>query len=177
MLKDAQNKEAHAQSAQIACESTGAIRTVAALTREGGCFQEYQSSLEIPLKRAIKTGALSTFIYAFSQAAVFFVISLIFWYGSLLFSRLEITLFEMFVGIMVCRCSVSQVLNNRVLRSRPSARYRQETCFNSLPTYRLPEVLLLISSTFLIYPLLSNDIRMIPQMKKSQDPRNVSKAG
>ncbi|KAF9444209.1 P-loop containing nucleoside triphosphate hydrolase protein [Macrolepiota fuliginosa MF-IS2] len=100
ILKDARNKEAHAQSAQIACESTAAIRTVAALTREEGCLEEYKSSLGTPLKKAIKSGAISKLIYSISQASTFWVIALIFWYGSLLFSRLEITVFQLFVGLM-----------------------------------------------------------------------------
>lgn len=104
MLKEARNKEAHAQSAQIACESTAAIRTVATLTREDGCFEEYRSSLEKPLNYAIRSGALSMFLYGVAQASVFFAIALIFWYGSVLFSRLEITVFQLFVGLMVSGC-------------------------------------------------------------------------
>lgn len=41
ILKDKKNKEAHASSAQMACEAAGAIRTVAALTREDQCNNLY----------------------------------------------------------------------------------------------------------------------------------------
>jgi ATP-binding cassette subfamily B (MDR/TAP) protein 1 len=101
MLKDKRNKQEHAQSAQIACESAGAIRTVAALTREDGCLEEYRSSLKQPLQRAIRFGAWSTMVYAASQASMFFVIALVFWFGAKLFSNLEITVFQLFVGLMV----------------------------------------------------------------------------
>ncbi|KAF5346861.1 hypothetical protein D9756_010551 [Leucocoprinus leucothites] len=100
MQKDAHNKEAHAQSAQIACESAGAIRTVASLTREDGCLAEYSASLNVPLQRAVKAGFLRTGLFAASQSSMFFVIALVFWYGSVLFSRLEITIFQLFVGLM-----------------------------------------------------------------------------
>jgi ABC-type bacteriocin/lantibiotic exporter with double-glycine peptidase domain len=101
MLKDAKNKAEHAQSAQIACESTAAIRTVAALTREEECLAEYSASLEQPLKRAVRASALSTLVFSASQASMFFVIALVFWYGSTLFAKLEITVFQLFVGLMV----------------------------------------------------------------------------
>lgn len=114
ILKDARSKEAHAQSAQIACESTAAIRTVAALTREDGCLDEYRKSLEAPLEKTVKSGAFSTFMFAFGQGSVFFVIALVFWYGSVLFSRLEITVFQLFVGLMVSLfplCETIELMN------------------------------------------------------------------
>ncbi|KXN91894.1 Leptomycin B resistance protein pmd1 [Leucoagaricus sp. SymC.cos] len=100
MQKDARNKAEHEQSAQIACESAAAIRTVAALTREEGCLAEYSKSLERPLQRAIKFGGFRTLMFAASQANMFFVIALIFWFGSVLLAKLEITVFQFFVGLM-----------------------------------------------------------------------------
>jgi ATP-binding cassette subfamily B (MDR/TAP) protein 1 len=105
MSKDARNKAAHASSAQVACEASNAIRTVAALTREDGCLQEYSQSLEKPLRWAVRSGFVRTGLFAASQSSMFFVISLVFWYGSTLFQRLEISVFQLFVGLMVSfRC-------------------------------------------------------------------------
>ncbi|KAJ3573412.1 hypothetical protein NP233_g2453 [Leucocoprinus birnbaumii] len=108
MQKDANNKEAHAQSAQIACESAAAIRTVASLTREDGCVAKYSQSLGVPLQRAIKAGFVRTGLFAASQSSMFFVIALIFWYGSVLFSRLEISIFQLFVGLMATTLGAMQ---------------------------------------------------------------------
>ncbi|KDR78665.1 hypothetical protein GALMADRAFT_244150 [Galerina marginata CBS 339.88] len=82
VLKDEVNKAAHDESAQMACEAVGAIRTVASLTREKDCCDVYGRSLEAPLRSAARAGIGSTFAYALSQALTFFVISLVFWYGS-----------------------------------------------------------------------------------------------
>ena len=101
MRKDKQNKEAHDQSAQVACEAAAAIRTVASLTREDECLDEYKSSLEEPLHRAVKAGAMRTCLYGLSQGSSYFVMALVFWYGSTLLSKLEITLVQFFIGLMV----------------------------------------------------------------------------
>lgn len=101
VLKDQSNKKAHASSAQLACEAAGAIRTVASLGREEDCCRQYSISLEEPLRRSYRSGLLSTLIYSLSQSMGFFVIALIFWYGSLLVSRLELGMFNFFVSLMV----------------------------------------------------------------------------
>ncbi|KAH9480411.1 ABC multidrug transporter atrD [Psilocybe cubensis] len=100
VLKDQANKKAHEDSAQLACEAAGSIRTVAALTREDDCLELYSKSLEEPLRKSNKTAIWSNALYSFSQSLVFFVIALIFWYGATLVSRLEATTFEFFVGLM-----------------------------------------------------------------------------
>jgi ATP-binding cassette subfamily B (MDR/TAP) protein 1 len=101
VLKDQTNKKSHAASAQLACEAAGSIRTVASLGREEDCCRQYSVSLEEPLRRANRTGMLSNFIYALSQSMSFWVIALIFWYGSLLVSRFEMSMFHFFVSLMV----------------------------------------------------------------------------
>ena len=68
VLKDQTNKRAHAESAQIACEAAGGIRTVASLTREGDCCKIYSESLEEPLQRSNKSAIWSNMLYAISQA-------------------------------------------------------------------------------------------------------------
>ncbi|KAH8114710.1 multidrug resistance protein 1 [Phellopilus nigrolimitatus] len=82
VLKDQDNKKAHEQSAQIACEAAGAIRTVASLTREQDCLRIYSESLEEPLRNSKRTALWSNLIYALSQSMMFFVIALVFWYGA-----------------------------------------------------------------------------------------------
>lgn len=101
-LKDGQNKKAHDDSAQLACEAAGAIRTVASLTREKDCLRQYSQSLEEPLRRSNRTSIMSNGLYALSQSMVFFAIALSFWYGAILVANQEATTFEFFVGLMVC---------------------------------------------------------------------------
>src|ERR1700683_5239224 len=67
-LKDQTNKRAHEESAQIACESAGAIRTVASLTREDDCSRIYSNSLEEPLRRSNKSAVWSNMLFAISQS-------------------------------------------------------------------------------------------------------------
>ncbi|KAI0953276.1 hypothetical protein AcW1_007535 [Taiwanofungus camphoratus] len=100
VLKDEQNKKAHEHSAQLACEAAGAIRTVASLTRENDCCRLYSESLDGPLRNSNRKAIYSNFIYALSQALTFFVIALIFWYGSRLVASQEYTTFQFFVGLM-----------------------------------------------------------------------------
>ncbi|KAL4267597.1 GTPase-activating protein [Pleurotus pulmonarius] len=100
VLKDQQNKLAHESSAQLACEAAGSIRTVASLTREDQCIDQYSLSLEEPLRRSNKTALWSNGLYALSQSMVFFVIALVFWYGSRLVSSQEYSTFQFFVCLM-----------------------------------------------------------------------------
>ncbi|KAF8645234.1 hypothetical protein AX16_008061 [Volvariella volvacea WC 439] len=100
VLKDQANKKAHEESAQVACEAAGAIRTVASLTREEDCLRIYSESLEEPLRKSNRSAIWSNALFAFSQALVFFVIALVFWYGASLVSRLEFSTFDFFVGLM-----------------------------------------------------------------------------
>ncbi len=102
VLKDQANKKAHKDSAQLACEAAGSIRTVASLTREDDCLRLYSKSLEEPLRKSNRTAIWSNLLYSFTQAQVFFVIALVFWWGATLVSRLEATTFQFFVGLMVC---------------------------------------------------------------------------
>jgi len=55
VLKDKANKKAHEESAQLACEATGSIRTVASLTREDDCIRLYSSRLEETLYKSNRT--------------------------------------------------------------------------------------------------------------------------
>ncbi|CCM03554.1 uncharacterized protein FIBRA_05690 [Fibroporia radiculosa] len=111
VLKDQQNKRAHEHSAQLACEAAGAIRTVASLTREEDCLRLYSESLEQPLQNSNKKAVYTNAIYALSQAMSFFVIALVFWYGSRLVSTQEFTTFQFFVGLMSTTFSAIQAGN------------------------------------------------------------------
>lgn len=102
VLKDQSNKAAHESSAQLACEAAGSIRTVAALTREDDCCRMYSESLDEPLRKSNRTAIWSNLLYSLSQSIVFFVIALVFWYGSILVSQREYGTFQFFVGLMVC---------------------------------------------------------------------------
>jgi ATP-binding cassette, subfamily B (MDR/TAP), member 1 len=101
VLKDQRNKHAHEGSAQLACEAAGAIRTVASLTREDDCLELYSKSLEGPLRDSNRTALWSNLLYALSQSFSFFIISLVFWYGSILVSKQEFTSKQFFTGLMV----------------------------------------------------------------------------
>ena len=100
-MKDEKNKKAHAKAAQLACEAAGAIRTIAALTREDQCRDEYSKSLEEPLRNSNRAAFRGGIIYGLAQATTFWVIALIFWYGAQLVSKLEIDLLDFFVSLMV----------------------------------------------------------------------------
>ncbi|KAG8917768.1 GTPase-activating protein, partial [Tulasnella sp. 417] len=100
VLKDQVNREAHEDSAQLACEAAGAVRTVQSLTREDDCYTEYSRSLEEPLRRSNRSSVFSTGLFALSQGMSFFAIALTFWYGSILIANLEYSSFDFFVCLM-----------------------------------------------------------------------------
>lgn len=105
VLKDQKNKRIHEDSAQIACEAAGSIRTVQALTREDDCLELYSKSLEVPLHNSNRTTIWSNLLYSLSQSFAFFTIALVFWYGSRLVSYQEFTSKQFFTGLMVSRNS------------------------------------------------------------------------
>ena len=126
VLKDEQNKKAHSSSAQLACEAAASIRTVASLTREDDCCKIYADSLEEPLCRSTRAAFWGNLIFALSQAMTFFVITLVFWYGSRLVAALEVSTFHFFIALMVRRLSLMFYLSHmtelpsRAPRSVPS---------------------------------------------------------
>src|SRR4051794_20764701 len=60
-------KKAYEYSAQIACEGTSNIRTVAALTREEDLWNIYHELLDEPMKQGFNNAFLSSITYAFAQ--------------------------------------------------------------------------------------------------------------
>ncbi|KII86752.1 hypothetical protein PLICRDRAFT_55662 [Plicaturopsis crispa FD-325 SS-3] len=100
VLKDQANKAAHDASAQLACEAAASIRTVASLTREDDCCALYSESLREPLEKSNRTAVWSNLLYSLSQSMIFYVIALVFWYGSRLVSSLEYSTLQFFVCLM-----------------------------------------------------------------------------
>ncbi|KAF8574905.1 multidrug resistance protein 1 [Ramaria rubella] len=100
VLKDQINKAAHEASAQLACEAAGSIRTVASLTREDECSALYSNSLVEPLRKSNRTAIFSGLLFSLSQAVVFFVISLVFWFGSRLVANIEIDTKQFYITLM-----------------------------------------------------------------------------
>lgn len=100
VLKDQQNKKSHESSAQLACEAAASIRTVASLTREEDCCNIYSKSLEGPLQNSNRSALWSNLVYALSQSMSFYVIALVFWYGSILVSNLKVSTFHFFIALM-----------------------------------------------------------------------------
>ncbi|EIN12716.1 P-loop containing nucleoside triphosphate hydrolase protein [Punctularia strigosozonata HHB-11173 SS5] len=100
VLKDQKNKRAHEDSVQLACEAAGAIRTVASLTREHDCTDLYNQSLEGALQESNRSAIRSNLLFALSQSMSFYIIALIFWYGSRLVSDRELSTTDFFIGLM-----------------------------------------------------------------------------
>lgn len=173
VLKDEQNKKAHEHSAQLACEAAGAIRTVASLTRENDCCRLYSESLDGPLRNSNRKAIYSNFIYALSQALTFFVIALIFWYGSRLVASQEYTTFQFFVGLMVCHVAtpMSFVFVSYSFRALLSAPFKPETCSHSCLTFPRLRLLPLISS-----PCWTRCRRLMPSLRK-ETFRRTSRVG
>ncbi|CDZ97501.1 p-loop containing nucleoside triphosphate hydrolase protein [Phaffia rhodozyma] len=100
VLKDEKNKALHESSAQLACESAGAIRTVASLNREQQACDAYSHSLLEPLQAAKKSLLASNALYAVSQAMSLWVIALVFFIGSRWIADLSYTTQSFFTTLM-----------------------------------------------------------------------------
>ena len=91
------SKKAYEGSASYACEATGAIRTVASLTREQDVWQQYHQRLAEQGKRSLPAILKSSSLYAASQAVVFLCNALGFWYGGTLIANGEYSQFQFFL--------------------------------------------------------------------------------
>ncbi|RHZ65785.1 hypothetical protein Glove_311g54 [Diversispora epigaea] len=89
-------KRAYEESAQIACEGAGNIRTVAALTREEDLWNIYHKKLDEPMKQGYNNAFFASISFAFAQCIIFLTNGLTFWYGGRLFRDGEYTLNMMF---------------------------------------------------------------------------------
>ena len=97
----ARSKKAYEKSASYACENTSAIRTVASLTREANVSDIYHVQLEEQGKKSLISVAKSSTLYAASQAMLFFILALGFWYGGTLMGKHEYSMFQFFVAFML----------------------------------------------------------------------------
>jgi hypothetical protein len=120
MLKDKKNKEAHEESARLACEAAAAAKTVASLTREQGFVDEYSRSLGEPLRVATRAVMVQMFWFGCTQSTVFLVNALV----SISSSISTVSFFMSSPGVLVWRKAYrrSGVLSLPVLR-RPHERH------------------------------------------------------
>ncbi|KZP13679.1 hypothetical protein FIBSPDRAFT_897225 [Athelia psychrophila] len=95
----------------------GATRTVASLTREDQCFEQYSELLEGLFKTSNRTTFWSNMLYSPSQAMSLFVIALSFRYSSRFISNLNLkfSICGFFVGLM------SNILSGGRMRARRSS--------------------------------------------------------
>jgi ABC-type bacteriocin/lantibiotic exporter with double-glycine peptidase domain len=100
-MRDEINKKAHEASTRLACEAAGSIRTIAALTREDSCCALYRECLQETLQRSYRFSIWSAGLFSLAESMVYFIIALIFWYGSRLVSFQEYTITQFFVAVMV----------------------------------------------------------------------------
>ncbi|KAJ3318973.1 GTPase-activating protein [Boothiomyces sp. JEL0866] len=106
------SKAAYEKSAQVACESVAAIKTVQSLTRERTVHQRYKDQLVAPLRAGLKSAILNTPFYAFSNCANFLINALVFWYGGQLIAYEGYTIqhfFTVFVAIIFGAQGVGRV--------------------------------------------------------------------
>lgn len=90
-------KKAYEKSASYACEATGAIRTVASLTREEDVLAHYTRSLKEQEQKSLRSILKSSLLYAASQSLMFLCVALGFWYGGQRIANKEYTMFQFFV--------------------------------------------------------------------------------
>ena len=104
----------------MACEAASAIRTVQALTREKECEEIYSLSLDKPQQLSNRTALVANAYYSLSQALVFFVIALIFWWGSQNLADGTIDANQFFVAmisVVFASINAGQVFNYVPVRS------------------------------------------------------------
>ncbi|KXN72413.1 P-loop containing nucleoside triphosphate hydrolase protein [Conidiobolus coronatus NRRL 28638] len=109
---NAQNQSAYAKSAEMACEATNALRTVAALTKEDQVATNYSALLLPPLHAGYRNAFISTIAFAAAQSINFLVNALAFWYGGKLVSDGEYTMqqmFTIFMAVIVGASNASRV--------------------------------------------------------------------
>ncbi|KXN66797.1 hypothetical protein CONCODRAFT_11285 [Conidiobolus coronatus NRRL 28638] len=109
---NAQNQSSYAKSAELACEATNALRTVASLTKEKAVTDEYARKLLIPLRAGYKNAYLSTIAFSAAQSTNFLIYALAFWYGTKLVSINEYNMkqvFTIFMAIVIGTSNASRV--------------------------------------------------------------------
>ena len=77
VLTDEKNKEAHEESARLACEEAAAVKTVVSLTREQGVVDAYSGSLGEPSRLANRATIVRMFRFGCTQSTIFLVNALV----------------------------------------------------------------------------------------------------
>ncbi|KAI0190593.1 leptomycin B resistance protein pmd1 [Astrocystis sublimbata] len=111
---DANVRATYSDSAAYAAEAVAAIRTVAAFSLEESILQSYQEALDEVAARIFRSTLISSALYAASQAIVFPIAALGFWYGGTLIADGSYTSFQFFVcfsALVSGSQSVSAVFN------------------------------------------------------------------
>lgn len=107
-------QKVYADSAQYACESVGAIRTVASLTQEDYVLKTYGQAVESKVKRSQMSLLRSAILFGLGEGLFPAIMALGFWYGSTLIRR-ELTdlyaFFTAFVAIVFGVQSAGQVFS------------------------------------------------------------------
>ena len=75
VMSEKQQKEAHQDSAQLACEGAAAIRTVASLTREDEALAAYSERLGAAAGFTYKTAIFSNGFYSLAQGLTYWIVS------------------------------------------------------------------------------------------------------
>ncbi|KAL4807614.1 P-loop containing nucleoside triphosphate hydrolase protein [Aspergillus unguis] len=107
------NEARFSESASLAVEAVGSLRTVSSLTLESDLISEYTDTLRGILRRSFKSMVLSLSVLAFAQSVDFLVMALGFWYGSRLMASLEYStqqFFVVFMSVLLAGQGASQFL-------------------------------------------------------------------
>ncbi|KAJ3256756.1 GTPase-activating protein [Boothiomyces macroporosus] len=75
------NQKSYRSTSRIATEAVGAVKTVQALTREDAVMEKYSIEIENTFKNGVGSALASSAVFAFSEASVYAVYALIFYYG------------------------------------------------------------------------------------------------
>lgn len=92
-------QELHRSSAQLATEAVGAVKTVAALTRERDVLARYAANLRGASNKSNHTSLRSSALYAASQSMQFFSIALVFYVGARFVSDGRYGTQSFFIGV------------------------------------------------------------------------------
>ncbi|KAK7204887.1 P-loop containing nucleoside triphosphate hydrolase protein [Myxozyma melibiosi] len=93
-------KSAYARSSSYACEAAASIKTVASLTREEQVIDTYGSTLVGLYHQGRVGNSKSAALYGVTQAIVYFIQALMFWYGSTLVRTDYYSVYMFFTSII-----------------------------------------------------------------------------
>ncbi|GES63072.1 ATP-binding cassette, subfamily B (MDR/TAP), member 1 [Aspergillus terreus] len=116
------------ESADVASEAVGAIRTVASLAIEPEVMQRYSQLLDGIVLRSVRSLSWAIIPYAFSQSVEFLVMALGFWYGSRLLASGEYDtnqFFIVFIGLLFAGQAAGQFFGSTtsITKARAAANY------------------------------------------------------